>query len=231
MKQPLESLRGALIVSCQARDSEPLAGADLMASMALAAELAGARGVRINGPATIRKVKALVRVPVVGLLKDWHSPGGRVITPSFEHAEAIRKAGADLIAIDSTLVGRTETDLASFVKQIHLELECPVWGDIACFEDGPIAERCGIDVVATTLCLESKKRAAKAALHQPDLAVVEALAGSLSIPVVAEGAITEPSQAREALERGAFAVVVGSAITRPGFITRRFLDAMESESS
>jgi N-acylglucosamine-6-phosphate 2-epimerase len=46
------------------------------------------------------------------------------------------------------------------------------------------------------------------------------------VPVVAEGRITTPGEARAALDAGAWAVVVGGAITRPQLITARFAAAL-----
>ena len=48
----------------------------------------------------------------------------------------------------------------------------------------------------------------------------------LTIPVIAEGGIWERGQLKEVFTCGIHAAVVGTAITRPRDITRRFVDAI-----
>ena len=60
----------------------------------------------------------------------------------------------------------------------------------------------------------------------PDFGLVAALAAAIPVPVVAEGRLWTPEHAAEALRRGAHAVVVGTAITNPREITRRFVAGM-----
>jgi N-acylglucosamine-6-phosphate 2-epimerase len=45
-------------------------------------------------------------------------------------------------------------------------------------------------------------------------------------PVIMEGKIWRPEEVSRAFQLGAYAVVVGSAITRPQLITRRFVQAV-----
>jgi N-acylglucosamine-6-phosphate 2-epimerase len=59
----------------------------------------------------------------------------------------------------------------------------------------------------------------------PDFSLLRQF-GESGLPFVAEGRIGTPEEARQALELGASFVVVGSAITRPDVITRRFADAI-----
>ena len=51
----------------------------------------------------------------------------------------------------------------------------------------------------------------------------------LPVPVIAEGGFWYPEQVVKALELGAWAVVVGTAITRPKDITARFVRAIKNE--
>jgi putative N-acetylmannosamine-6-phosphate epimerase len=61
----------------------------------------------------------------------------------------------------------------------------------------------------------------------PDLELLSALVAAIGAPVVAEGRFDSPDLVAEAFRRGAHAVVVGTAITNPSEITRKFVRAAE----
>lgn len=220
----LAALRGGLIVSCQARPDNPLHGPSFMAAMARAASGAGALGLRMNGPEDIRAARAAVDLPIIGLYKRPYDDCQVVITPTFAEAEAVAASGAAVIALDAT--GRRRPDgvsLADLIARIRSELGLPVLADASGIEDGLAAEVAGADVVATTL---SGYVDPGAPPEDPDFDLVAALAARVRVPVIAEGRIKTPAQAREALDRGAFAVVVGTAITNPREIARGFAQAL-----
>lgn len=216
----LSRLQGGLIVSCQASPGEPLHGPVFMTAMAATAVAAGAVGVRLNGLADVRAVRASqLGVPVIGLWKDGDS--GVYITPTLEHALAVAAAGADIVALDATTRPRRDgLTLAETIATIHHETEALVMADVATHAEGLAASRAGADVVGTTLSGYTEHAPARPG---PNLDLIERLSTDLDIPVLAEGRIGTPDQAAEALSRGAWAVVVGSAITRPGVITSRFV--------
>jgi len=214
-------LRHGLIVSCQAAPDEPLYGAVHMAAMARAAVMGGAVAIRANSPAVIAAIRAAVTLPIIGLYKV-DLPGFEVrITPTLGHAEEIAAAGADLIALDATLRphpnGLTAADLIARVRQVTGR---PVLADISTLEEGLAAAQAGAEVIATTL---SGYTAYSPNQAEPDFELIRRLAPALSVPLIAEGRITTPEQAAQALALGAHAVVVGSAITRPQEITERFV--------
>ena len=224
----LARLRGGLIVSCQALPDEPLFGAVIMARLALAAREGGAVGIRANTPPDIAAIKAGVPgLPLIGLWKVT-LPGFEdvYITPRLEDAQAVADAGADIIALDATdrphPEGRTSGDLIRAVKAATGRL---VMADISTEAEALAAEEAGADVISTTL---SGYTPYSPQQEGPDLDLVARLAKSLrrSVPFVAEGRISTPHEARAALDAGAFAVVVGGAITRPQQITRRFARAL-----
>jgi N-acylglucosamine-6-phosphate 2-epimerase len=223
-------VRGGLIVSCQALPNEPLHGAEIMARMAKAAEMGGARAIRANGPADIQAIVAAVpRLPVIGLYKEEVAGYPIYITPTLEHAKAVAAAGADLIAIDATARPRPEpSDLLTYIAAIHMETERPVVADVATVEEGIAAAAAGADLISTTLSGYTDNSPHQ---EEPDIALVAALAPRLEEPVhlLAEGRYRLPSQAAEALAAGALAVVVGGAITRPQEITRWFVKEMQRE--
>ena len=222
-----ESMRGGLIVSCQALAGEPLHGAQHMAAMACAAVNGGAIAIRANGPDDIKAIRASVKLPIFGLFKE-DIPGYEVrITPTLQHAYMIAEAGADVIAIDATR--RTRPDKLSvkdLISHIHTDIGKPVLGDVSMVEEGLAAGESGADFVATTL---SGYTTYGPSQPGPDFILLEQLVKQLKplgIPVIAEGRISTPEQALHALMLGAHAVVVGSAITRPQWITAQFANVL-----
>jgi N-acylglucosamine-6-phosphate 2-epimerase len=218
VSEALEALRGGLVVSVQAAPGTPLAAAEHIAALAGAAALGGAAGIRAQD---IRAVKEAVQLPVVGLRKRRVEGSEVYITPTLEDALAVAAAGADVVAVDATLRPRPDgVDLASLVS----ELAVPALADVDSLEAGIAARDAGAAAVATTLAGYTGG-APSAPPDGPDLELVGALASELDCPVFAEGRIATPGQARAAFDAGAFAVVVGTAITDPVALTRGFAAA------
>jgi N-acylglucosamine-6-phosphate 2-epimerase len=215
-------LTKGLIVSCQAYEGDPLFGSHIMAALAVAAEQGGAVGIRANSPEDIAAIRAVTNLPIVGLYK-LYSPSSQVyITPSCESAEAIARAGSDMIAIDATPRPRHNREtVGQLIQFIHEALGKPVMADVSCIEDAVLAESLGADVISTTLAGYTQHGRPK--MDGPDLEFVAEVVRRVRLPVVAEGRYHEPHQAAQAMQLGAHAVVVGSAITRPEDITRRFV--------
>jgi N-acylglucosamine-6-phosphate 2-epimerase/N-acetylmuramic acid 6-phosphate etherase len=217
--------RGSLVVSCQARPDNPMHGSTHMAAMARAAAQGGAAGIRANGPGDIAAIRAALDLPLIGLFKR-DDPGFAVsITPDFAAARSVVAAGADVVAIDATGRTRPGDGLATLISRIRHELGRPVMADVATLEEGVAAAAMGAAYVASTL---SGYTGTPPIDDGPDLALVAALAGALAgtpAAVVAEGRFTTPEQVAAAFARGAHAVVVGTAITNPREITRRFAGA------
>jgi N-acylglucosamine-6-phosphate 2-epimerase len=218
-EQFIEQVRGGLIVSCQALSDEPLHGAQIMARMAHAAWEGGAVGIRANGPDDIRAIRAAVPLPIIGIYKDGDS--GVYITPTLNHARAVVEAGADVVAIDATRRPRPDgSTVAELIPRIHDELGGPVMADVSTLEEARAAEAAGAEFVAPTLAGYTPY---SQQVTGPDFELLRAMVAACGIPVVAEGHISTPDEARTAIMCGALAVVVGSAITRPQLITARFV--------
>ena len=218
----LAAVKGKLIVSCQALEDEPLHGAEVMAKMAVAAKIGGAAAIRANGPADIRAIKAAVDLPVIGLYK-W-GDSGVYITPTFDAAAEIAEAGADVIALDCTDRPRPDGEpLGGLLERIRRELRLPAFADVSTLEEAQGAAAAGAAMAAPTLSGYTEKGPAP---DGPDIDLLAEMVAALSIAVIAEGRIETPKQARRALDMGAWAVVVGSAITRPRTITARFVQAL-----
>lgn len=220
----VKQVRGRLIVSCQALPDEPLHGAGFMAGMARAAQIGGAAAIRANGPDDIAAIKRAVDLPVIGLYKDGES--GVYITPTLDHVRAVVEAGADIIAIDATQRLRPDgTSTAAFITAIKKNFSQPVLADISVLAEGHAAVEAGADLVAPTLSGYTDYSPQQ---EEPDFTLLRALIMELSTPIVAEGRISTPQEAQKALQLGALAVVVGSAITRPQLITQSFVRALDS---
>lgn len=220
-------LHGGLIVSCQALPDEPLYGAEIMARLAIAAKAGGAVGIRANTPPDVAAIRAAVPdLPLIGLWKVVVLGFEDVyITPRVQDAAAVASAGADIIALDATLrphpEGKSAADLIRAIKAATGKL---VMADIDTEAAALAAVEAGADVISTTL---SGYTPDSPALQGPDLNLVRRLAArNLPVPVIAEGRIATPEEARAALDAGAYAVVVGGAITRPQQIARRFAQAL-----
>ena len=224
MKQDvIERLTGGLVVSCQAKEESPLRGPTFMAAMARCAEIGGAVGIRANGPDNIKAIREAVGLPIIGIYKIVCPDFEAYITPTFDAAKEVADAGADIIALDATLRphanGLSARELIAQVKTLGV----PVMADISTCEEGAAAEEGGADIIATTM---SGYTSYSRRLDGPDFELISEVVQAVHVPVIAEGRIWTPEQARKAIDLGAHAVVIGTAITRPEIITERFAEAL-----
>jgi N-acylglucosamine-6-phosphate 2-epimerase len=225
-----ERLRGRLVVSCQASNGDPLDDLGTLLRIASSVLRGGAGGLRAEGAERIEAFRGITELPIIGIVKSFDANGEVYITPDFPSAKAVSDAGADVIALDCTARRLNAAEVAmkkaeawpALIERIHAELRKSVLADIASVEDGVAAEKAGADAVATTLYGYT---AETAGVRTPSWELVERLLQQVRIPVVVEGHITSPEEVRKAFELGAWAVVVGSAITRPETITARFAAA------
>jgi putative N-acetylmannosamine-6-phosphate epimerase len=213
------ALRGRLIVSCQATAGDPTYGPHFMAAFARAAQLGGAAGIRASGPDDIRAIKAATGLPVIGIQKAPGPDGRTLITPSLELARPLVAAGADIVALDATDRPRPGgLTAAQLIARLRAELRVPIMADVEWPAEAFAAVDAGADLVAPTLSVYHLPD------YTPDIELVRTLA-RLPVPVIAEGNFWTPEQVRAAFDAGAWAVVIGSAITRPWLITQRFVEA------
>ncbi len=225
----LERLHAGLIVSCQASADSPLRDSSMMAAMARAALAGGAVGIRANGPEDIRAIRAAVQLPIIGIYKQIVPEYDVYITPTLEAAAEVVQAGTDILALDATLRprpnGLTPQDLIQTCKG---KFGLPVMADISTLEEALAAAEAGADLVATTLVGYTAYTRQR---PLPDFELVAQLVEQAPVPTVVEGHIHSPDDARRALELGAFAVVVGAAITQPDWITAKFVESLKILSS
>jgi N-acylglucosamine-6-phosphate 2-epimerase len=231
----LQSIQGRLIVSCQAAPEDPMHDPSVISAIAASVVDAGAGGVRIDTPAHIEAVRRRCATTIIGLYKA--GSGDVYITPSFEHGRAVADAGADIVALDATARPRPDgSSAADTIARLHEELGLVVMADVSTVDEGLRAAAWGADAVATTLFGETGDghgfaAPADGSLEGPELDGLAVLASSLDIPVIAEGRIGAPSHAVAAFERGAWSVVVGKAITSPGWVVRQFVTALEGRAA
>lgn len=219
----LTRLEGRLIVSCQAVAGSPLRDSRMIAALAQCAERGGAAGVRIDGPDDVAAVRRAVRIPIIGIYK-MRGDSPVYITPTFDAGRAVAQAGADIVAVQATRErSSTPEPLAQLVARLHAECHVLVMADVSTLEEGVDAAAAGADLVATTMAGYTPQ---SRQIQGPDLDLVRELAGRVSIPVVAEGRIRTPAEAAQAIRAGAWAVVIGRAITMPEAITEGFVKAV-----
>ena len=222
MTDALERVRGGLVVSVQAVAGSPLAAPEHLAAIARAAELGGAVGIRTEGLAAVTAIREAVDVPVIGLVKRRVSGSEVYITPELEDGLAVAEAGGHLVAVDATERARPDgSSGAEFVAALAAELPGRIVADVDRLSAGAAAARAGAAAVATTLSGYTSATSSTA----PDIPLVTQLAQEVSVPVLAEGRYASPESVSEAFAAGAFAVVVGTAITDPGALTRRLAAA------
>ncbi len=223
MANLFKQLRGRLIVSCQASPGDPLDDIEALRRIAAAVVKAGAYGLRLNGAAQIAAVRRDVNLPIIGIEKKY-GPMGLRITPDFASAAALAEAGASMIAMDCT--DREWMDAEPWreiIKRIHSELKLPIMADVSTLDEAFAAAAAGADCVGTTLNGYTEQTKGRRTFSWSLLAEMKQ---RLGVPIMAEGHISTPQEARRAIDSGAWCVIVGSAITRPGAITASFSRAL-----
>lgn len=224
MNKILESIKGKLIVSCQALEDEPLHSPFIMGRMAYAAYLGGAAGIRANTVVDIKEIKKNVSLPIIGIIKKNYADCNVYITPTIKEVKELVNEGVQIIAIDATKRERPDKkNLKDFVAEIKEKYPNQLFmADISSVDEALYAEKIGFDIVGTTLVGYTNYTKNYKALEE-----LEKIIKATKIPVIAEGNIDTPLKAKKALEIGAFAVVVGGAITRPQQITKKFVAEMK----
>ena len=225
-KEILERIKGGLIVSCQALPEEPLYSSFIMSRMAYAACLGGAAGIRANTVEDITEIKKTVDLPIIGIIKQVYSDSDVYITPTLQEVEKLYECGVDIIAVDATNRLRTGgVPFETFFTEVRKKFPNQLFmADTSCFDEGKRARELGIDIVGTTMSGYTPYTKGNSL---PDFRLMERYVKELDCPVIAEGGIWTPEQLKTALSLGVHAAVVGTAITRPMEITKRFADAIK----
>ena len=227
-KQLIESMQGGLIVSCQVQHDDPIYTPDMAVKMAEAASWGGAVGIRANSPEQIKAIKqAVPQLPMIGLWKVWHDDTDVFITPTMKEVHAIYDAGAEIIALDCTKQKTHEGTIAwDLLSQVKKEIpEAIIFADVSNHEEAEHAVKMGADIVAPTLYGYTKETAS---IEEPDLRGFAKMCRDFGDDayMMMEGHIYTPEDAMKVIYLGAYAVIVGSAITRPHLTTKRFTDLL-----
>jgi N-acylglucosamine-6-phosphate 2-epimerase len=221
MNQILQSFKSSLIVSCQAPFDSPLHNPEIIAAIAKATINQGAKGVRIDSPTHIKAVRNLMpQIPIIGLWKQTDLDSEVYITPRFEDAVLVSEAGADIIAIDATNRPRPNNEkMPEIITKIHQKLGKLVMADIDTIENAIAAYEAGADLIGTTLYGYTKETQM---ITPPGFDLLRKIKETIDIPLICEGGIYTPEEAKKALDLGAFSVVVGTAITGIDLKTKEF---------
>jgi len=225
-KEVFAKIKGGLIVSCQALSNEPLYSSYIMSRMALAAYEGGAVGIRANTPEDIIKIKETVDLPIIGLYKQVFDDSEVYITPTVESVDALMESKPDIIAMDGTnRIRPFGLSLDDFFQMVRSKYPNMLFmADCATLKDAIHAEELGFDLVGTTLYGYTKDTMGA---KLPGVDLMKELMERIKIPVIAEGGIWSPEDLKACMDTGIYAAEVGTAITRPRDITKRFVTAIK----
>lgn len=215
-----------LIVSCQALPDEPLHSSNIMGRMAFAAMQGGAKGIRANSVVDIREIKATVNLPIIGIIKRVYEGSDVFITPTQNEIELLYDEGVEIIALDAT--NRMRPD-GKIISEVFYELrekynDQIFMADCSTYEEAVEAYRLGFDCIGTTL---SGYTEYTIGTSLPDFKLIERLVRDFDIPIIAEGGIWTSEELKSVFDLGVHTAVVGTAITRPMEITKRFIKAIK----
>ena len=229
MNAKVEALKGRLIVSCQALPNEPLHSSFIMGRMALAAKMAGARGIRANTKEDIAEIQRIVDLPIIGIVKRDYEDSGIYITPTMREIDELMEVKPEIIALDATdrlrPGGKTLDEFYAEIRETHPGLLLMAdWYKVA---EAIHADELGFDFVGCTMVGYTPESAGDKIAADDFKILRDIIAGVRHARVIAEGNINTPEKARRVIELGAFTVVVGSIITRPQLIAKPFAEALE----
>lgn len=222
----MEELRHKLIVSCQALPDEPLHSDFIMARMAVAAKEGGASGIRANSVVDIAAIQKAVDLPIIGIIKRDYEGADVYITATMKEVDELMTVRPNIIAIDATTSTRPNGEsLKEFFQKAKEKYPDQLWmADCSTIDEMLTADQLGFDFIGTTLVGYTKQSQGDK-IESNDFEIIRKALSKLSHPLIAEGNIDTPDKVRRVLDLGAYSVVVGSAITRPQLITKKFVEA------
>lgn len=228
MDKKVESLKGKLIVSCQALPHEPLHSSFIMGRMARAAKEGGAFGIRANTKEDIKEIQQNVDLPIIGIVKRDYEDSEIYITPTMKEIDELMEVEPEIIAMDATISlrpgGKT---LDEFFAEVKAKYPNQLFmADCSTVEEALHADELGFDFIGTTMVGYTKQSEGDK-IEENDFEILRKIVEKAKHLVIAEGNINTPEKAKRVVELGAFSVVVGSIITRPQLITKSFAEALD----
>lgn len=229
MSNVIDSLKGKLIVSCQALSYEPLHSSFIMGRMALAAKEGGAKGIRANTAEDIKEIQKNVDLPIIGIVKRDYPDSEIYITPTMKEVKELMTVKPEIIALDATDRLRPgKKTLKEFFEEVKKEYPDQLFmADCSTVEECLYADELGFDFIGTTMVgYTPESKGLK--IDEDDFKILRDVIKGVKHRVICEGNIDSPAKARRVLDLGSFAVVVGSSITRPQLITKKYTEAIEA---
>ena len=228
MSKKVDSIKGNLIVSCQALPNEPLHSSFIMGRMALAAKEGGAAGIRANTKEDIAEIQSQVDLPIIGIVKRDYEDSKVYITPTMKEIDELMEVKPEIIAIDATGALRPgNKTLDEFFKEIKEKYpEQLLMADCSTVEEALHADELGFDFIGTTM-VGYTEHSANLKIENNDFEIIREIISKAKHPVIAEGNINTPEKVKRVIELGCYSVVVGSIITRPQLITKAFVDKLK----
>ena len=225
----IKTLKGKLIVSCQALPQEPLHSSFIMGRMARAAKEGGAAGIRANTKEDIKEIQEVTGLPIIGIVKRDYPDSAVYITPTMKEIEELMEVKPEIVAIDATGALRPgNMTLADFFHQIKEKYpEQKLMADCSTIEEALFADELVFDFIGTTMVgYTPQSKGLK--IEENDFEILRTILKKVKHPVIAEGNVNSPEKAKRVIELGSYAVVVGSSITRPQLITKGYAEAVNS---
>lgn len=230
MLDKVKGLEKKLIVSCQALPHEPLHSSFIMGRMALAAQQGGAAGIRANTKEDIKEIRSWVDLPIIGIVKRDYDDSEVYITPTMKEVDELMEVGPEIIAMDATSAVRPGgKTLKEFFEEVKAKYPDQLFmADCSTVEEALYADELGFDFIGTTM-VGYTKQSANDRIEANDFEILRKIIAKAKHKVIAEGNIDSPNKVKRVVELGAYSVVVGSIITRPQVITKRFAEVLETE--
>lgn len=221
-------IEGQVIVSAQAPDGHALRDTHALTAIARACVDGGSPAIRCGGYGGVEDITSIsnaVDVPVFGLTKEGTT--GVYITPTKESVRAVAKAGAAVVCADATFRERPDGSTVAVLIEVAHEEGLVFMADCATPEQAKAAADAGADIVSTTLAGYTEERPKTDGPDFECLAQARELIGP-DVFLIGEGRFASPADAQRGLELGANAIIIGTAITDPGWITAQFKAAIQS---
>lgn len=190
----------------------------------------GASGIRANTVADIEEIQTQVDLPIIGIIKRQYGDNHVYITPTMVEVDELMamKNPPEVIAVDATCRERPDgKTLDEMFAQMKEKYPNQLWmADCATLDEMKHADDLGFDFIGTTLVGYTPESEGDK-IESNDFEIIRELLKVVKHPVIGEGNIDTPEKVKRVLDLGAYSVVVGSIITRPQVITKRFVDVIK----